>query len=424
MRFSFHLNHKRRIIGIYCLVHLLLIYLLGDSYFFAPDESDYIKSIFDTYNDLNVENQLPGWGMTNKLLIKIIFFPAKLLSILGFSHLTSLRMYSVIISVITFLILLSSFKKIEFSLRSPQAIWIALLFTPTLIIWGSLSIREPFIYFCLVFSFKIMSTMENDRTNRINALLLTLVCLLLFAAKFQLYFVFAISTILALLVVNKSANRIAKVVIPILIIPLILLPKQSIYLFHNFSYYLQANNSKMIELALENQNQNQNQNQYVPSRTEDLVRLDSKSTLANLFSLTQEWGFSTSSKVENQSRRTLLPPKFQDVKQVFLSMIKVLCLPLPLVDNGSYFLNLLSLEWPIWIIAYVLLVRNFYKVIIKKDFQSPVIYSMLFFCLIYTMQSVFTETNLGTNYRHRSILLLMSILLEIHVQYRKKSVGD
>ena len=106
-------------------------------------------------------------------------------------------------------------------------------------------------------------------------------------------------------------------------------------------------------------------------------------------------------------------PEFLDPVAIFISGAKFLFLPVPFLNNGSIFLNLLSFEIFLWLILYVIFLTTIFKaskVIKKMEFITlwPFIFLILF--LVF---SFLFEINLGTIIRHRSILafaILMSVI--------------
>jgi hypothetical protein len=97
----------------------------------------------------------------------------------------------------------------------------------------------------------------------------------------------------------------------------------------------------------------------------------------------------------------------RDIKSIVYGLIQFLFLPFFLFSNGSFFLDIQSLELPFWLITYFgiyhFLVRKFFK---NKDFP-PLLQPLAIFCSIFLVSSTFFETNMGTAVRHRSILIMV-----------------
>ena len=106
-------------------------------------------------------------------------------------------------------------------------------------------------------------------------------------------------------------------------------------------------------------------------------------------------------------------PDISNPGAIFISGAKFLFLPVPLLNNGSIFLNLISFEMFLWLILYVILLIFMFrasKVIKKMEFV--ILWPFIFLISFLIFSSLF-EINLGTIIRHRSILataILISII--------------
>ena len=78
--------------------------------------------------------------------------------------------------------------------------------------------------------------------------------------------------------------------------------------------------------------------------------------------------------------------------------------PFPFIDNGSFFLNLLSYESFLWWFLYVMVGVTTWKRIRKRELDDLAVF-LLVFILGFVVFSAITEVNVGTLVRHRSVLL-------------------
>jgi len=112
-------------------------------------------------------------------------------------------------------------------------------------------------------------------------------------------------------------------------------------------------------------------------------------------------------------------PSFNEPLAIIWSAIKFLILPLPFIENGSLFLNVISYEMFIWFMLYLFIglqILSFRPQANENYFVLLVIIAYLFTFLLFS--SLF-EINLGTIVRHRVILLLVILNLVIVLQNSK-----
>ena len=105
-----------------------------------------------------------------------------------------------------------------------------------------------------------------------------------------------------------------------------------------------------------------------------------------------------------------------------LESSKFLFLPVPLLNNGSIFLNLISFEMFLWLILYVILLIFMFrasKVIKKMEF---IILWPLIFLISFLIFSSLFEINLGTIIRHRSILATAILISIINLHSKKRVI--
>jgi hypothetical protein len=125
--------------------------------------------------------------------------------------------------------------------------------------------------------------------------------------------------------------------------------------------------------------------------------------------------------VENQKKLSLQQAGIKKPLQVLESSAKFLLVPFIFIDNGSLFLNIQSVETPMWLFIYGLFFFGIYQVVRRRrDFDYAVMIATLF-ALEFVAISALTEINVGTALRHRSLLLIP--ILVIWVARKKKAVN-
>jgi hypothetical protein len=126
------------------------------------------------------------------------------------------------------------------------------------------------------------------------------------------------------------------------------------------------------------------------------------------------------SVIENQKKLSLQQAGIKKPIQVLESSAKFLLIPFIFIDNGSLFLNIQSIETPIWLFIYGLFFVGLYQLARRRhEFDYAVMVATLF-ALEFVAISALTEINVGTALRHRSLLLIP--ILVIWVARKKKPV--
>jgi hypothetical protein len=110
--------------------------------------------------------------------------------------------------------------------------------------------------------------------------------------------------------------------------------------------------------------------------------------------------------VENQKKLSLQQAGIKKPLQVFESSAKFLLVPFIFIDNGSLFLNIQSLETPIWLFIYGLFFVGLYQVIHRRRELDYAVMIATLFAIEFVVISALTEINVGTALRHRSLLLI------------------
>ena len=117
------------------------------------------------------------------------------------------------------------------------------------------------------------------------------------------------------------------------------------------------------------------------------------------------------SVVENQKKLSLQQAGLKKPLQVLESSAKFLLVPFIFMDNGSLFLNIQSIETPIWLFMYGLFFVGLYQVIRRRrEFDYAVMMATLF-AFEFVAISALTEVNVGTALRHRSLLLIPILVI-------------
>jgi hypothetical protein len=124
------------------------------------------------------------------------------------------------------------------------------------------------------------------------------------------------------------------------------------------------------------------------------------------------------SVIQNQKKLSLQQAGLTKPLQVLESSAKFLLIPFIFIENGSLFLNIQSIETPIWLFVYGLFFVGLYQLARRRrEFDYAVMMATLF-AFEFVAISALTEINVGTALRHRSLLLIP--IMVIWVARKKK----
>ena len=100
--------------------------------------------------------------------------------------------------------------------------------------------------------------------------------------------------------------------------------------------------------------------------------------------------------------------------------------PIPFVGNPGFAASVASFESPLWWILILLVVSNLLRLPIRRSLQNPSIMFPLILLIGFVIFSAIVEVNLGTSFRHRSIILpaLLFVYLESRSQRLSKSLAS
>jgi len=407
---------KKLYIGFF-ISHLFLIYLLGPTTAFAPDERIYLKVFENLYSkNFSLSDFHNGWQFSSLTFLKIIYAPALFLVELGLDKLYAIRVLAIIFSFFTLLTLCKIYFLSNPSEKKVPIFILLGIFLPSFFLWTTIGLRESFYFFFIISIFFVLLLYESKQLYIFLILLISLLCSL-YLTKPHLFLLMMLAVIFAFFISTLKTKKVVRKNLLILIIsllPLVLffnktedqievIKKQ----LKNYNNYLQnnANGSKIIKLDEDN----------IKSVTETEIFIESQRGNIMIFNVFDRLKIFESTKNNtNYSHATISNP-FSIVKASF----HFLLWPNPLTDNGSIFLNFISVEFVFWIFFYIKLIL--YLILLKTKNHKLTFPQLVLvvFIIFFILFSALVETNLGTSLRHKSLLLLL-ILILLSTGFRSK----
>ena len=456
------LNFYHYFFTAYIGLHVTFSILLGNITAFAPDEGLY-RNIFSNLFDAGFTSEVGFSGIWEPWL-RTLYLPAQLLTYLGISDLLSLRFLAIAYSTLATYLLIKMAKDNGRDDRVFKAAIIAISFMPTVFLWSSIGLRESFLYLEISAILYFLSRIKDELDVR-NLLGLALAIFSLSMTKNYIFILFLFAFILTLLFftfVKRKMFITHVLILGIAVMPLSFNPE----LVPAISSYFKGQVAKVdtIELgdinndgrcdyfepcANNNGNGNGNEDRNGDGKVDEedsieyvatggmtvyalLVQLKGSpntivARIASGLGITAKLEAISKSAivvetdksvVENQKKLSLQQAGLKKPLQVLESSAKFLLVPFIFVDNGSLFLNIQSIETPIWLFIYALFFMGLYQVIRRRrEFDYAVMMATIF-AFEFVAISALTEINVGTALRHRSLLLIP--ILVIWVARKKK----
>jgi hypothetical protein len=443
--FSFYQYFFTAYIGL----HVTFSLLLGNITAFAPDENLY-KSIFARLYSAGFTSEVLGFNGAWEPWLRLVYLPAKLLTYFGLSDLMAARFLAITYSALATFLLIEIAKANGRDDRVFKAAIIVISFIPTVFLWSSIGLRESFLYLEISAILYGYSKLKSSLDVR-NTLLLGFAIFSLAMTKNYIYILFLFATIITFFMFTFINRR--NFVNHLLVLSLTLLPLAvNPTLIPAISNYLLGQVEKVDRIEIGDINNDGRCDSFEPcfNGNEDSIRLVATggmtvhallnqlegspsslvARLANGLGITAKLrSISTNAIVlktdkeviRNQKQLSLQQAGLKKPGQVLKSTAKFLLVPFIFIDNGSLFLNIQSIETPLWLFIYVLFFLGLYQLVRHRWEIDYAVAMATLFVLEFLVISALTEINVGTALRHRSLLLIPIVV--IWVARKKKAVN-
>jgi len=457
-RFKLLLSPWFKISAAYFFIHAIVIIILDEVTAFAPDENNYLVIFKSVVRGDSTLDGFAGWPVKNELFLELIYFPASVLVMFGFTELQSIRILSSLVSYLS-LFVLYSLAGDNRVMGMRQKNWIIFgFFFPSIILWSTLGLRESFIFLWLSCIFYFLKKfLDSSRVVHAFALLSSSAALVL--TKNYLYAIFAIACILSTLIIvvaRRTFDFSYLVILSMVLAPVVLSPEIRISLLTGAKFVVeqkviqqppispsqtatepgvnpnsdsnskvdrgetlqnvldQAENNSMFSFIVKKSGINRELNSpsdSTPSASPPDKSEEVKPTEPSPLEPVQSgpnFDSDPSANGVNESREklTITPASLRDPVSLFLGVAGFIVKPFPFFDSGSFFIDILSYESFFWYPIYGLLATIIYRMVRGKNEWDLSSTTAILFIVGFLIQSALLEINVGTAYRHRSILLI------------------
>jgi hypothetical protein len=442
--------------------HTIFAVSLGRLYALAPDEAGYLYTFNNLYgysNDLNPQYN-SGWITAPKAFLWISYLPAKILTLVGMPDFLAIRMLSIFLTAISLVLLKSLINELHSNRKRANAFVYTAYLIPSIFIWTSVGLREAFIIAEITFFLVGLNYFFKDKKIR-SYLLLSLSSYGLISTKNYLWLCLMLALIISLAIYvlrKEDFQRVLILFVMALLIPVCMFASTTSVYALNFilksdiSSAGERSGDSISQVYVDTQGSGSGSGSGVAERpTKELItfhgdytlialhfylidnpdalfsrflkflsldkRIDSiwnEKVQLGLVSEEKEVGNDTSSL----NGHILKPGKITDPTSILTAAFVFLCGPFLFVGSPGIASGIASLESPLWWILYGITILQFYKYRKVKFLRDPQILFTLIFLVGEIAFSAIVEVNLGTSFRHRSILLVPLVFLYVRLAQR------
>ena len=424
----------------YFFLHFLFLVFLGKITAFGIDEDGYLDVFRKIYSQSFDINSQISWPTDNVTLLQLIHLPAKIISILGVPDYLAIRIQSTVLFYLTCWVI---FKQVGIMYRKTNIVLISgFMFLPSVFVWTSLGLRESYIFFWIILIWLSLHRLM-DQYSRKYLFVLFISMSGLATTKVYLYSLALFTSVVVIILLLRSKGfKELILVFFVLLSPLFILPGVQAELITS------ARSAILSETVTDSgvngsgsgvNGSGSGVNGSGSGVNEDskgltlrilLVQLDENTLLKSILS-----GFGildrlNKAALDNRSgsESVVVNNDFKNgsltnASELLFAVVKFLVLPIPFADNGSYFINLQSIESPILYFLYLVMFWFVFTILRRKTQKTQLFFGLCCFAVLFIIQSALVEVNLGTLVRHRSILILILILACVEASARLSSLG-
>lgn len=461
---------ENRFFTVFLLSHTFFAIFLGRLYALAPDEGSYLYTFNNLYGqsmDANPQYS-SGWITAPKLFLWIAYLPAKILNLLGVPDFLSIRILSILLASFSLYLLLSIQKQSQVLLKFSQKAIFSVYFIPSVFLWTTVGLRESFIIAEISAFLAGINYLMQEKNRRAFALLF-LGSYGLVSTKNYLWACLMVAVIMScILFVFQGIDRrkIAKFLVAGLLIPVIAFASTtSVYaldfiLHSDISETGQRSGDSISQIYVDSPGTGTGTVTVTGMGTQpakELITFHGDYSLIALhfylidnpnslfskifraFHLDKEiqsiWDEKVALGLVHKDKQVgtdtsslnghiLEPGRISDPISMLWPAFVFLCGPFPFIGNPGIAVFISSFESLLWWAFYALVIFQFIRFRKTNFMRDPQILFTLIFLAGEIAFSALAEVNLGTSFRHRSIILVPLVFLFVRLAQRAKEQKD
>lgn len=441
-----NLNFYHYFFTAYIGLHISFSLLLGSITAFAPDEGLY-KDIFSRLYSAGFTSDVLGFSGAWEPWLRLVYLPAKLLTYLGFSDLMAVRFQAIAYCAIATYLLIKIAQENGRDSRLFRGALISISFIPTVFLWSSIGLRECFIYLEIAAILYFLARVK-EQVDLKNMTGLAFAVFSLAMTKNYIFILFLFAFLITLLIFSFTKRKnylnhlliLVIVLVPLAVNPT-LVPAISAYFSgqlarpdsavvgdinnngscETFEFCtgtgtgaVDANGDLIASVATGGMTVH-----FLLSQLEDTPNsliskiADALGITAKLSSISKAAVVLQTDKevITNQKKLSLQQAGLKKPLEVIKSSVRFLLIPFIFIDNGSLFLNIQSIETPVWLFIYALFFIALFNLIRRRQEFNYAVSIATIFAFEFVAISALTEVNVGTALRHRSLLLIPILII-------------
>ncbi len=466
---------QNKLVTVFISSHLLFAIFLGRLFALAPDEGGYLYTFNNLYGGKDPNPQLnSGWIVAPKPFLWISYLPAKVLNLLGVPDYLSIRILSIAIATMSLILLINLQRRGRQTGTRFENLIFLFFFIPSVFLWTSVGLREVFILAEMSLILVGLNYLfQGNNVRGISYLFLGSYALL--STKNYIWICLVLSVLVFTVVwalQGVSKKKLLNLSLALILVPCIAFASTtSVYalkflitsVFHSdLSSTAARSGDSIIQVAIpQNGNGGSSGSGSIDKggssnpKGATVVTFHGDTTLILLHfylidhpkalftrvlnvlgvsSKIQEiWDSKVKSGLVKKSVKALpdtsslsgyilKPGKLHHPLSIFRPAFLFMFGPIPFLDQGGIALNTVALESPIWWLLYALVIFSLVRYRRNGYWKDPVFQLSAIYFVSLVAISALVEVNLGTSFRHRSILFIPLIVMFIRSRRKQSAV--
>jgi len=458
---------QNKLISWFVIAHSLFAIFLGRLFAFAPDEVGYIFTFNQVYTwPIGTTAQTAsGWIAAPTVFLWIAYLPAKILNVIGIPDYLAVRILSIALATLTLYLLKDILEKSLGKKWVSQKIILFVFFIPSVFLWTTVGLRESFIIAEITLFLAGLNFLFQGESKKAFVFLF-LGSYGLVSTKSYLWACLMVTVVLSsivFLLLKFEGRKILMFVVSGLLLPSIAFASTTSafaldYLLHtSISDTGERSGDSIIQVYVDSPGTGSSSTGTEMKPTKELITFHGDSTLITLHFYLIDNPDSLFSKIfkvihldkkiqtiwdekvaiglihkdkqvgtdtSSLNGHILEPGKITRPLTLIWAAFVFLCGPFPFIVNPGSAVGISSLESPLWWILYAVVIVQFTRFRKVKFLRDPQILFALIFLAGEIAFSALVEVNLGTSFRHRSILLAPLVFLYVRLAQRAKEQKD
>ena len=445
-------------------LHALFAIFLGRLYALAPDEGGYLYTFNNVYSlPISTHAQSgSGWITAPTIFLWIAYLPAKILNMFGVPDYLSIRFLSILLATHSLALLRSIFGRTAMKFEMTQRCVFIVFLIPSIFLWTSVGLRESFIIAEITMFLAGLNYLVQGIKMRAY-ILLFLGSYGLISTKNYLWACLMVAVIVSciiFLVQGSSRRKIMQFLVSGFLVPIIIFASTTsayaldFILHSNITDTGARSGDSITQVYIDSQGSGSGSGSgsgkelvtfhgdytlialhfYLIDNPEALftkilgsLHIDRKiqniwdeKVALGLIHKDNQVGTDTSSL----NGHILDPGKISHPLSLLWPAFVFLFGPFPFIGDSGIAVTISSFESPLWWTFYMLVIFQFIRFRKVKFLKDPAILFTLIFLAGEIAFSALVEVNLGTSFRHRSILLVPLVFLYVRLAQRAKELED